>query len=255
MKKFGSRVFWASVAVLLVNLAVSAVAFAQDEKPKSAGGDFSFFGVYILGGGGIGFLFLLPIEILSIATLAHIIEHMVSINRDKLCPPELIVELETLLDEEQYEEAINLCEASKNYLTNIVGAAIAKVGDGFQAMSDAAASATDEQNLKLQHKLSWLALLGNIGPLMGLFGTVTGMVMAFTQIAMSTGTPSPQDLAKGIFTALVTTVWGLLVAIPATFFGFLFKVRVPRLTFELSGLAMEIVERFKPVAEGGGQGK
>src|SRR5262245_9939193 len=132
MKKFGSRVFWTSLAVLLVNLVVSAAAFAQDEKKSAASaGDFSFFGVYILGGGGIGFLFLLPIEILSIATLAHIIEHMVSFNRDKMCPPELIVELETLLDEEQYEEAINLCEASKNYLTNIVGAAIAKVGEGY----------------------------------------------------------------------------------------------------------------------------
>jgi biopolymer transport protein ExbB len=90
---------------------------------------------------------------------------------------------------------------------------------------------------------------------MGLFGTVTGMVMAFTQIAMSTGSPSPQELAAGIFTALVTTVWGLLVALPAVFFSFIFKVRVQRLSFELSGVALEIVERFKPVAEGGAQGK
>jgi biopolymer transport protein ExbB len=86
---------------------------------------------------------------------------------------------------------------------------------------------------------------------MGLFGTVTGMVMAFTQIAMSTGSPSPQDLAMGIFTALVTTVWGLLVAMPATFFTFIFRVRIQKLSFELSGVAMEIVERFKPVADGG----
>jgi biopolymer transport protein ExbB len=246
--------FWSALAVVGLNLAVAGVAMAQDEAPKVSGDvSFDFFTVWILGGGGIGFLFVLPIEVASIATFAFIIEHFVTIQRDKLVPPEIVVELETLLDEEQYEEAINLCEASKNYITAIVGAAIAKVGDGFDAMSDAAANATDEQNLKLQHKLSWLTLLGNIGPLMGLFGTVTGMVMAFTQIAMSTGTPSPQDLAKGIFTALVTTVWGLLVAIPATFFGFLFKVRVQRLTFELSGVAMEIVERFKPVAEGGAQ--
>jgi biopolymer transport protein ExbB len=249
--------FWSALAVVGLNLAVAGVALAQDGEPAKVSGDvsFDFFTVWILGGGGIGFLFVLPIEVASIATFAFVIEHFVTIQRDKLVPPEIVVELETLLDEEQYEEAINLCEATKNYITSIVGAAIAKVGDGFQAMSDAAANATDEQNLKLQHKLSWLTLLGNIGPLMGLFGTVTGMVFAFTQIAMSTGTPSPQDLAKGIFTALVTTVWGLLVAMPATFFAFIFKVRVQRLTFELSGVAMEIVERFKPVAEGGAQGK
>lgn len=248
----GRSWFKAGLAAAVVNFALCGLAFAQE--PAASGGgntDFSFFAVWILGGGGIGFLFVLPIEVASIATVAFIIEHYVNINRDKMVPPEIVVELETLLDEEQYEEAINLCEATKNYLTNIVGAAIAKVGDGYEAMVDAAGAATDEQNMKMQHKITWLPLLGNIGPLMGLFGTVTGMVMAFTQIAMSTGSPSPQDLALGIFTALVTTVWGLLVAMPATFFAFIFKVRVQKLTFELSGVAMEIVERFKPVADGG----
>ncbi|HXG62184.1 MAG TPA: MotA/TolQ/ExbB proton channel family protein [Planctomycetota bacterium] len=246
-----------ALAVAGLNLAVAALAFAQEEGggSKASSADFSFFTVWILGGGGVGFIFLLPIEVASIATVAFIIEHFVTIQRDKLVPPEVVVELETLLDEEQYEEAINLCEATKNYITNIVGAAIARVGEGYDAMVAAAEAATDEQNLKLQHKISWLPLLGNIGPLMGLFGTVTGMVMAFTQIAMSTGTPSPQELAQGIFTALVTTVWGLIVAMPATFFSYLFKVKVQKLSFELSGVAMEIVERFKPVAEGGAQGK
>ncbi len=247
---------WSALVVGAVNLAVCAVAMAQEPAPSQAAGqDFSFFTIWILGGGGFGFVFVLPIEVCSIATIAAIIEHFVTLQRDKLAPPEIIVELESLLDEEQYEEAINLCEATKNYITNIVGAAIAKVGDGFDAMLDAAGGATDNENMKLQHKISWLPLFGNIGPLMGLFGTVVGMVIAFTSIAQATGTPSPQELALGIFTALVTTVWGLLVAMPATFFAYIFKVRVQKIAFELSGVAMEIVERFKPVAEGGAQGK
>ncbi len=241
---------WSALAVLGVNFALCGLAMAQDEGAgRASSQDFSFFTIWILGGGGIGFIFVLPIEVASIATVAFIIEHFVNIQRDKLVPPEIVVELETLLDEEQYEEAINLCEATKNYITNIVGAAIARVGDGYDAMVSAAEGAVDEQNLKLQHKITWLPLLGNIGPLMGLFGTVVGMVIAFTSIAQSTGTPSPQELALGIFTALVTTVWGLLVAMPATFFAFIFKVRVQKLSFELSGVAMEIVDRFKPVAD------
>ncbi len=245
---------WSTLAVLALNFAICGVAMAAQEagaRAPSAEGPPGFFEIWILGGGGIGFLFVLPIEVASIATIAFIIEHFVTIQRDKLVPPEIVVELETLLDEEQYEEAMNLCEASKNYITGIVGGAISRVGDGYEAMVGAAEAATDEQNLHLQHKISWLPLLGNIGPLMGLFGTVTGMVMAFTKIAGSEGAPSPQELASGIYTALVTTVWGLLVAMPATFFAFIFKVRVQRLSFELSGVAMEIVERFKPAAEGG----
>jgi biopolymer transport protein ExbB len=244
---------WAGLSALAINFALCGLALAQEGGGGGGGGDYGFFTVWILGGGGAAFLFVLPIQIASIASIAFTIEHFVNIQRDKLVPPEIVVELETLLDEEQYEEAINLCEATKNYITNIVGAAIAKVGDGYEAMMDAAGAATDEQNLKLQHKTSWLTLLGNVGPLMGLFGTVTGMVVAFSQIAQSTGSPSPQELAGGIFTALVTTVWGLLVALPATFFAFIFKIRVQRLSFELSSVALEIVERFKPVADGGAQ--
>jgi biopolymer transport protein ExbB len=247
------------LVVLAAHFALcAAAAAAQEAAPEAAasstgGQSFDFFTVWILGGGSVGFIFVAPIELCSIACIATVIEHFVSLQRDKLAPPEVIVELETLLDEEQYEEAISLCEATKNYVTNIVGAAIAHVGDGFDAMISAAEGATDEENMKLNHKTSWLSLFGNIGPLMGLFGTVTGMVMAFSQIAQSSSTPSPQQLALGIFTALVTTVWGLLVAMPATAFGFIFKTKVQKLSFELSGVAMEIVERFKPVAEGGAQ--
>jgi biopolymer transport protein ExbB len=243
---------WAVLIVVLANVALCGVALAQESgEVKSEEKSFTFFDVWILGGGGIGILFLLPIELLSIATVAAIIEHFVTIQRDKLVPPEVIVELETLLDEEQYEEAINLCEASKNYITNIAGAAIARVGEGYEAMVSAAEAATEEENLKLIHKISWLSLFGNIAPMLGLFGTVTGMVMVFQKIAESTGSPSPGDLAGGIFTALVTTVWGLMVAMPALAFFFVFKLKVQRLSFELSGVAMEIVERFKPVAQGG----
>lgn len=255
--RFPWKGLMAGMAVALVNLMVAAVASAQEgggggasSSGSGGGSQFGFFTVWILGGGNLGgFIFLLPIEILSIATIAAIIEHFVTLQRDKLVPPEVVVELETLLDEEQYEEAINLCEASKNYLTNIVGAAIARVGEGYDAMKAAAASQTDEENLKLIHKISWLVLFGNVGPMLGLLGTVTGMVMAFEQIASSKESPSPQMLAGGIFTALVTTVWGLFVAIPSLGFNFIFKLKVQKMAMELSGVAMEIVERFKPVAE------
>lgn len=247
---------WSVLIVLLLNAALCGVVLAQESggEGQTGGQSFGFFQVWILGGGNVmGFILLAPIELLSIATVAAIIEHFVSIQRDKLVPPEVVVELETLLDEEQYEEAINLCESSKNYITNICGAAIARVGEGFDAMQNAAAGATEEENLKLIHKISWLSLFGNLAPMLGLFGTVVGMVMTFQVIAEAATQPTPAQMAGGIFSALVTTVWGLLVAMPALGFFFIFKMKIQRLTFELSGVAMEIVERFKPVAQGGGK--
>ena len=120
-----------------------------------------------------------------------------------------------------------------------------------ESMAGAAESVTEEENLKLVQKISWLGLIGNVAPMLGLFGTVLGMVLAFGKIAGSATQPTPAELAGGIYTALVTTVWGLVAAIPALTFYFVFKMKVQRLSFELSAVAMEIVERFKPMAQGG----
>lgn len=234
------------LALVLITLALAGgVARAQEEAP-AAGDEKSMLQVYVVEGGFIAYIIIL----LSIAMVAIIIEHAVTIQRDKLVPPEIIVELEQLVDEEQFEEAMNLCESSRNYITNVVSAALARSGEGFDSMFNAMESAVEEENLKLIHKISLLNLIGNLGPLLGLFGTVVGMVGAFTAIATSSGTPSPKDLASGIYTALVTTVWGLLVAMPALSAFFLFKNKVQRLTFELSAVAAELVERFKPMTQG-----
>lgn len=253
--KHKSKVLLAGVLALLALGFFASSAFAQGQPAPAAGGGTSFFDVYVKGGGVIGWIIIL----LSIASIALIIEHFVTIQRDKLVPPEIVVQLEEMIEQEQYEEALNICDATKNYVTSVVGAALARIQDGWEAMSTAAESAAEEENLKLTHKVSWLNLIGNVAPMMGLFGTVVGMVIAFTEIANSTEQPSPQQLAGGIYTALVTTVWGLIVAIPALSFFFVFKNKVQRLAFELSAVSGELIDRLKPVAGtqigGGATGK
>jgi biopolymer transport protein ExbB len=242
--KNNSKVLCVGVLAVLALGFFASSAFAQAQPAPSSGGGTSFFDVYVKGGGVIGWIIIL----LSISSIALIIEHFVTIQRDKLVPPEIVVQLEEMIEQEQYEEALNICDATKNYVTSVVGAALARIQDGWEAMSVAAESAAEEENLKLTHKVGWLSLIGNVAPMMGLFGTVVGMVVAFTEIANSTEQPSPQQLAGGIYTALVTTVWGLIVAIPALSFYFVFKNKVQRLAFELSAVSGELIERLKPVA-------
>ncbi len=245
MTLFSRRAFWAALAAAALHAALCAVAHAQAGKGAPPTQEFTFLHVYIWGGGGVGFVFLLPIELLSIATVAFIIEHFITLHRDRLVPPQLALELETLLEEGKHKEAAQFCEASRNYVTGIVAAALARTADGPDAVKAAAATACDEENLKLVHKISWLSLFGSLGPMLGLFGTVVGMVMAFTRIAEQGDSPSPRDLAQGIFTALVTTVWGLLVAMPALGFFYVFKMRVQRLSFELGNAALAMVGRIR----------
>lgn len=248
-----ARVLIGALVVLFV-AGLAPALFAQDPAPASGGAsgvkDKSAFDIWVLGGGSffsIGAFEIIIIILQSVASIALIIEHCVTIRRDKVAPPHLIVELEQLLDEEQYEEALNLCETQRTFITNVMGAALARVGEDYSKIVTAAENAAAEEGLKLQHKISWINLLANTGPMCGLFGTVQGMVSAFTEIATSASV-TPQQLAGGIYTALVTTVWGLIVAIPALSAYFIFKNKVQALCLELGGISAELIERLEPAA-------
>jgi biopolymer transport protein ExbB len=177
--------------------------------------------------------------------VALIIEHIVNIKRDKVAPPETIDELEALLNEQQYQEALELCESEKNFVTNMVGAALTHMEHGFDEMRDAATQAAQAEANKLNMKISYISLLANIAPMLGLFGTVFGMVAAFTEIVKLGPAVTPKDLASGVQQALITTVDGLLVAIPCISFGFWIKNKVNQICDELSSVGFDMIERFR----------
>lgn len=191
-------------------------------------------------GGIVGY----AIIALSIGALALAIELFMTLKRDKLCPPQLVSELEALLEEENYEEALALCDSSKSFFTNVMAAGIAKIGFGFEEMATAMQEAGDLESLKLNNKVNWLSLIYSIGPMLGLFGTVTGMIGAF-QVIEQIANPSPKELARGIYEALVTTVLGLVVALPTLTVYFYFKGKLSRLIAEIGIVSSELVERFK----------
>ena len=103
--------------------------------------------------------------------------------------------------------------------------------------------------MKLEHRLSYIALIGSISPMIGLLGTVHGMVESFMVIKRSPVTPKPQDLAEGISTALVTTIFGLLLAIPAIATYGILKNRFQRLSLEVGIVAESLMSRFQNVGK------
>jgi biopolymer transport protein ExbB len=196
----------------------------------------------ILAGGVIGAVII----IMSVISLALVIEHFVNIRRDKLVPPEILGEVEVLFEDEEFEEAMELCEAEPSYFTNVVGAALPKMNSGYGAMMEAIQETGDEESIKLHQKIGYLSLIGNIAPMMGLLGTVQGMITAFQRIAASRGAPEPSELADGISMALVTTFLGLIVAIPTMICFFYFRNRVVRLGLEIHNICADLFDRFRP---------
>lgn len=216
---------------------LATTAFAQESGGSSALDVFTK-------SGAMGILII----VLSIVALAVIIENMVTLKRDKLAPPELIDEVQALFDEGQYQEAMELCENEPCFFTRVAGAGITKIGHSFEVIEQSISEMGDEESIRLHQKIGWLSLIANVAPMMGLLGTVGGMIKAFNTIAESGGQANPADLAVGISEALLTTMLGLVVAIPTTAsFAFL-RNRLVKTVIEVGAIVEDLFERFRPTA-------
>ena len=197
-------------------------------------------------GGAIGF----SIIGLSIVGLALIIEHAITIRRDALVPPDLLGNLETLFEDEEFEEAMQVCESQPTFLTNVLAAGLPKINHGYEEIEKAMLEVGEQEAVRLHQKIGYLSLIANVSPMLGLLGTVAGMIGAFNTIATKQGAPNPSDLAGDISKALVTTFLGLTVAIPLTAAFFYFRNRVIRIILEVGAISGELMERFKAPQKG-----
>ncbi|MBL8754028.1 MAG: MotA/TolQ/ExbB proton channel family protein [Planctomycetes bacterium] len=177
----------------------------------------------------------------SIAGSALVFEHVGSIRREKIAPPDLVDELEALIEAEQYQEAINLCDDEQGYLSNLIGSALRMRHAGYEEMVGVLEQAAAEETFKLQAKISYLSLLGNVAPLLGLLGTVTGMISSF-QVIETLKAPTPKDLAVGVYESLVNTTLGLFIAILFLVSYFVFKNKVTKMTLSVTLQGVEMLK-------------
>ncbi len=179
----------------------------------------------------------------SIAGVALTIEHFVNLRPVVLAPPDTLEEIETLIEENNCDEAIEVCDASETFIATLVGSALRFRHAGYEHMVGVLEQAAAEESFKLQAKISYLSLLGNVAPLLGLLGTVTGMITSFQKIEQMKA-PTPGDLASGVYESLVNTTMGLFVAIVFLTLYFVFKNKVTRMCLSMSLRAVEMIKSF-----------
>ena len=189
--------------------------------------------------GWVGILLLL----VSIGGTTLVIEHFVSIKRDKLAPPRLTSELQALMDEDKYDDAIDLCDQYPVYMTNVLGAALRMRHAGYEEMISVLEPAAAEETFRLNAKISYLSLLGNVAPLLGLLGTVTGMITSFQKIEQMKA-PTPGDLAEGVYESLVNTTMGLFIAIVFLTAFFFFKNMVTKMTLSMNLQGVDMLKHL-----------
>ena len=205
----------------------------------------SFLGWLIEASGIFGFLLLL----LSFLMVALIMINVLQVRRDVLLPPDFIETFEQKLVGKDYQGAYEVAKADESFLARVLAAGLSKLNRGYSEAIEGMQEVGEDENMQLEHRLSYLALIGTIAPMLGLMGTVYGMIMSFETIANSATTPKPAVLAEGISTALFTTLEGLTVGIPALVAFSLMRNRVARLVLEVGMISEGLMSRFSTLGK------
>jgi len=161
-------------------------------------------------------------------------------------PPALVQDIQDLLDQTKYNEAYHRLVGDSSFLGRVLGTGVRKLPAGLSQAQRAAELANEQATMEMEHRTTYLATVGTLGPMIGLVGTVYGMITAFRVIAHEGSSPQASDLASGISTALYSTLLGIAISIPAIFFYAMYRNRIARLSLEVEMTAEPLLEQFAP---------
>lgn len=228
------------------------VPLATEEA--DGGFDTSFLRLMITSTGPIGVVLLL----MSFYLIALVVWMYFEYRRGVAIPERLTRELGTQLMQRQFSTAFDLVNNDTSFLARVLSAGVRKLPSGQPAAVRSMQMVNDDVTMEMEHRTAYLATVGTLGPLIGLFGTVYGMIIAFRAMSAE-GQPEASLLAGGISTALFATLMGIGVAIPAITFYAIFRNRIARISLEVELAAESLLEQFvpgirspHPLAVGGG---
>lgn len=206
---------------------------------------------YVARGGPVGLIIIL----ISFAAIGMIVAQMLRVRRERLAPPELAEDLSRFLAEGDVDAALNRCsaEAKPSFLSRVLGSALARASRSPFGMLEIRSAVEESGRLevdRLYRLTDGIGLVASVAPMLGLLGTVIGMVGAFDAIMLSEGPARPDELAGSISQALITTVLGLIVAIPCTAAYTYLRNRIDHLTTEIGE---SIDSMIAPLESAGGE--
>lgn len=234
------RLFVAFIFISVFNSSLSLLA--QDGASDQAANAAPGFMKIVFGGGPVDIVIWMMLFASSAATLAFIIDVMISVKRDKLIPEDLVEGVRESLNEGDLNSAIAACEENPSPLSTILMVGFSNITEGFEVIQDSISAAAEYESEKLLQKVNYLNMLGQIAPMLGLLGTVTGMVSAFAGIGTATGSQKAAMLAVSISGALWTTCAGLLISVPALLSYTLTRNNAIRIILESESTVIDLIK-------------
>jgi biopolymer transport protein ExbB len=172
--------------------------------------------------------------------MALVIYHFLILKEKSAIPAHLVARIRELVEEEKYKDAVLTCERNPVYITNILKIGIEKAGSPYVVLKEAFLDAGMRETARMRSGIVYLSMIAVLSPMLGLLGTVLGMMQAFGSIAYEAAMGKPELLAGGIAKALVTTAAGLFVGIPSMGFYYYFRAK----TIGIAVKAQEISSMF-----------
>ncbi len=232
------RTLLIALAAGCVWIACGSKAFSAAPQSVAAAGidiaqvrdDMGWIGILIIG--------------LSVAMVALIVEHTLSFRRGVMMPSGLAEQVHQMLQQGQIKPARQACQERSSFLGHVLAAGLGEVNYGYAAVEKSMEDASTQQSARMFRKIDYLSVIGTIAPMLGLLGTVWGLMLAFQEFELQTN-PHISELAPGIRKAMVTTLMGLTVAVPALAAFAIFRNRIDELVAETSLVAEHVVSEIK----------
>jgi biopolymer transport protein ExbB len=219
-----------------------------EEAQAAAQAETSGFLDVVVGAGFLGIVLWLALLACSIAGVALIVDSFITIRSNKISPSSLENNVEESMEQGDVMKALKYCEDDPCPLAHILSSGFSNVQEGFEAIQDAVSVAANLESEKLMQRVTYLNVVGNLAPMLGLLGTVQGMIFAFATLAtMQAGAAQTAALAQNISQALYTTAAGLSIAVPAVGFFYYFKNKATRIILGMEGMTMDLIKSLRNV--------
>lgn len=220
-------------------------AKAEEAAPKQTK---SYFMWFIESSGAIGGVLLL-LSIYFVSTVGRL---FIEMRPQVAAPPEIVDEVEDMLQKRQFKEIYGVVKDDTSFFSRVVSTGIAELPNGLAEAREAMEMVGESLGAEMEKKISMLAVLGTLGPMIGLLGTLKGMIASFSVIAMSDTQLKASEVAGGISEALLLTFEGVALSVPAIYFFAVFKNRTSSLSVATMLEADEFVRKLSNAARGKG---
>jgi len=199
----------------------------------------------VKGSGVLGLILWIAIFGAAGACVYFAVDCAITVREKRIMPGELIRNVTQAMSEGDVMKALQNCEKEPGPLANVLTAGFTHVEEGYDVIQEAVATAADFEAEQIVQKLTWLSVVGNIAPMLGLLGTVQGMIMAFSNLAA--GAPDVGVLAMNISQALFTTAAGLAIAVPCVAFYYSFRNAANKIILRMEAMTMELIKDLRNV--------